>query len=51
VLRRREGTCFSSPSDDEVGGQKVRSALSERSERSNQNCRLMPWQLLWTWLA
>jgi hypothetical protein len=42
---------LSSPSDDEVGGQKVRSALSERSERSNQNCRLKPWQLLWTWLA
>ena len=33
VLRRREGTYLSSPSDDEVGGSKVRSA---RSERSNQ---------------
>jgi hypothetical protein len=36
VLRRREGTCFSSPSDDEVGGYRARSARRERSERSNQ---------------
>jgi hypothetical protein len=36
VLRRSEGTRFSSPSDDEVGGDKARSARSERSERSNQ---------------
>jgi hypothetical protein len=36
VLRRREGTCFSSPSDDEVGGYNARSARSEHSERSNQ---------------
>jgi hypothetical protein len=35
VLRRREGTRFSSPSDDEVGGYTARSARSERSERSN----------------
>src|SRR5918995_3744009 len=34
VLRRSEGTCFSSPSDDEVGG--LLSAIrSERSEQSN----------------
>jgi hypothetical protein len=36
VLRRSEGTCFSSPSDDEVGGCQARSARSEHSERSNQ---------------
>jgi hypothetical protein len=36
VLRRSELTCFSSASDDEVGGDQARSALSERSERSNQ---------------
>jgi apolipoprotein N-acyltransferase len=36
VLRRREGARFSSPSEDEVGGYKARSARSERSERSNQ---------------
>jgi hypothetical protein len=36
VLRRREGTCFSSPSDDEVGGYPARSARREQSERSNQ---------------
>ena len=36
VLRRSEGTRFSSPSDDEVGGDKARSARSERSEQSNQ---------------
>jgi hypothetical protein len=35
VPRRSEETCFSSPSDDEVGGYKARSARSERSERSN----------------
>ena len=35
VLRRREATWFSSPSDDEVGGYKARSARSERSGRSN----------------
>ena len=29
VLRRREATCFSSPSDDEVGGFQARSARSE----------------------
>jgi len=36
VLRRSEGTRFSSRSDDEVGGTKARSGRSERSERSNQ---------------
>jgi hypothetical protein len=36
AVRRREGTCFSSPSDDERGGYKARSAWSEPSERSNQ---------------
>jgi len=36
VLRRNEGTRLSSPSDDEVGGDKARSAWSERSERSNR---------------
>jgi hypothetical protein len=36
VLRRSEGTRFSSLSDDEVGGCQARSARSERSERSNQ---------------
>jgi hypothetical protein len=35
VLRRREGTRFSSPSDDEVGGCTARSARSQQSERSN----------------
>jgi putative flippase GtrA len=30
VVRRREGTRFSSPSDDEVGGHQARSARSER---------------------
>jgi hypothetical protein len=30
VLRRSEETCFSSPSDDEVGGYRARSARSER---------------------
>jgi hypothetical protein len=29
VLRRSEGTCFSSPSDDEVGGYQRAPALSE----------------------
>jgi hypothetical protein len=29
VLRRSEGTCFSSPSDDEVGGYRARSEPSE----------------------
>jgi hypothetical protein len=36
VLRRREGTCFSSPSDDEVGGCQARSGWSELGERNNQ---------------
>ena len=36
VVRRSEGTCFSSPSDDEEGGLQARSAWSERGERSNQ---------------
>ena len=36
MLRRREGTRFSSPSDDEVGSYRARSAWSEQSERSNQ---------------
>jgi hypothetical protein len=36
VLRRREGTRFSSPSDDEVGGCHARSARSEPVERSNE---------------
>jgi hypothetical protein len=35
VLRTREGTRFSFPSDDEVGGYTARSAPSELSERSN----------------
>jgi hypothetical protein len=35
VMRRNEGTRLSSLSDDEVGGDKARSARSERSERSN----------------
>jgi len=39
VLRRSEGTRFSSRSDDEVGGYEARSARSERSERSNQTDR------------
>jgi hypothetical protein len=34
VLRRSEGTRFSSPSDDEVGGMQ-RAIRSERSEQSN----------------
>jgi hypothetical protein len=33
VLRRSEATCFWSPSDDEVGGHKARSAPSELGER------------------
>ena len=41
TARRRaeeeEGTRFSTPSDDEVGGYKARSARSECSERSNQH--------------
>ena len=36
VLRRSEGTCFSSPSDDEVGGYRARSARSER-QRAEQS--------------
>jgi hypothetical protein len=36
VLRRREPTCFSSVSDDEVGDDKARSARSELGKRSNQ---------------
>jgi hypothetical protein len=36
VLRRSEGTRFSSPSDDEVGGYKARSARSE-SQRAEQS--------------
>jgi hypothetical protein len=36
VLRRREGTRFSSPSDDEVGGCHARSARSELVERSKE---------------
>jgi len=36
VLRRSEATRFSSPSDDEVGGYKARSAPSELGERGNQ---------------
>jgi hypothetical protein len=42
VLRRREGTRFSFPSDDEVGGHKARSARSEHSERSNQTQKEIP---------
>jgi hypothetical protein len=43
VLRRSEGTCFSSPSDDEVGG--FQSAI--RSERSEQSTQLLEaWQAL-----
>jgi len=35
VLRRREGTCFSSPSDDEVGG--FQGAIrAERAQRAKQ---------------
>jgi len=37
VVRRSGGTRSSSRSDDELGGYRARSALSERSERSNQN--------------
>jgi len=37
VLRRREGTCFSSAGDDEVGVFPVRSAASG-SEQSNTDC-------------
>ena len=37
MLRRNEGTRFSSPSDDEVCGNTARSARSECSERSNQH--------------
>jgi hypothetical protein len=37
VLRRREGTRFSSPNDDEVGALQAQSAPSERSERNNQD--------------
>ena len=36
VLRRNEGTRFSSPSDDEVGGYPARSAQSER-KRAEQS--------------
>jgi hypothetical protein len=32
VLRRSEATCFWSPSDDDVGGHKARSAPSELGE-------------------
>jgi hypothetical protein len=37
VLRRREGTCFSSPSDDEVGALKgaIRAERAKRAEQSN----------------
>jgi hypothetical protein len=35
VLSSNYGTCFSPPSDDEVGGDTGRSARSERCERSN----------------
>jgi hypothetical protein len=38
VLRRSEGTRFSSPSDDEVGGDKARSARSEQ-KRAEQLSR------------
>ena len=41
LLRRSELTCFSSASDDEVSGNQARSALSERSERSNQIVQLL----------
>ena len=34
VLRRREGTRFSSPSDDEVGGFRARSGASGASNRT-----------------
>ena len=37
VLRRNEGTRFSSPSDDEVGGYPARSARSERCERASES--------------
>jgi hypothetical protein len=39
VLRRSEGTRFSSPNDDEVGGCQARSARSEpkRAEQSNMD--------------
>jgi hypothetical protein len=37
VLRRREGTCFSSPSDDEVGALQRRDPRgASASERSNE---------------
>jgi hypothetical protein len=37
VLRRREGTCFSSPSDDEVGALQRRDPRgASTSERSNE---------------
>jgi hypothetical protein len=36
-VRRSEETRLSSPNDDELGGNQARSALSELSERSNQN--------------
>jgi apolipoprotein N-acyltransferase len=44
VLRRTEGTRFSSPSDDEVGGHKARSARSEHSERSDQTQKEIPFE-------
>ena len=37
MLRRSEGTRFSSRSDDEVGGWHARSARSELGERRNQH--------------
>jgi hypothetical protein len=36
VLRRREGTCFSFPSDDEVGGF-PRAIRAERAQRVEQS--------------
>ena len=37
VLRRNEGTRILSPSDDEVGGDKARSARSERQRAEQSN--------------
>jgi hypothetical protein len=39
VLRRRESTCFSLASDDEIGGFPARSAVSEASNQTQRDVR------------
>ena len=46
VVRRREPTCFSSASDDEVGGFRARSAASGASKSNSERSERPRWRVL-----